>query len=367
MFHYLKRCDVSFFIIITHLNLKLTMKLNINIWNKYLLGFTFVLSYLNVISSRFSARSDFNWYIFTPEAPIASLVNAIIIFALLRFILSKNKDILYPEVNWKKLSYVIALGLVCYVIIANTVSLIIALIFGNFDKNFQPLGMVINNNLSYVIDYFLFSIIFMIYIFYRKNIQQEQHLKEVEQSLSESKIKNLKAQLNPHFLFNNLNSLDELIHRDANKASDFLAEFASIYRFSLDNINKPLIPLEDELTFATSYFEMMEEKYPNEYKLTQQTFDKDGFLVPPFSCQTLIENAIEHNKPEKDSTVIITIKQEDNYLVVHNNKARTSRKNTKSGTALENLKMQFQQLVTQEIVIEDNLNEFIIKIPLIAK
>jgi len=127
------------------------MKLNINIWNKYLLGFTFILSYLNVISTRFSTRANFNWYIFTPEAPIVSLVNAIIVFALLKFILSKREAILHPEVKWDKLSYAIVIGLVCYIIIANVLGLIIALIFGTFDKNFQPLSMVINNNLTYII------------------------------------------------------------------------------------------------------------------------------------------------------------------------------------------------------------------------
>ncbi len=343
------------------------MKLNLNILNKYLLGFTFALSYLNVISKRISSQKVFDWYIFTPEAPLLSLIYAIIVFALLKFILLKKEGILYPKVKWKKLSYAIVIGLIFYVLIANILSLIVALSFGTFDRNFQPLSLVLINNMSYVIDYFLFSIIFMSYVFYRRNIQQEQYLKDVEQSLSKSKINNLKAQLNPHFLFNNLNSLDELVHRDTNKASDFLAEFASIYRFSLDNINKQLIPLEDELAFATSYFEMMKEKYPNEYKLTKQEFEKNVFLIPPFSCQTLVENVLEHNKPEKDSTVNITIKQTNSYLIIHNNKAGKSRKITASGKALENLKMQYQQLVTQEIVIEDNHDEFIIKLPLITK
>ncbi|CAM1345006.1 sensor histidine kinase [Tenacibaculum amylolyticum] len=343
------------------------MKLTINIWNTYLLGFTFLISYLNVISSRIIPSKGFNWLVFTPEAPIASLVNAIIVFTILKFLLVRNNNILLPKIKWKKLSLIVFTGLLFYIIISNLMSVIAAIIFDSFDRNFQPIGMVTLHNMRYIVDYFLYSIIFMAYVFYNKNIQQEQHLKTIEKSLNRSNLANLRAQLNPHFLFNNLNSLDELIYTDKDKASDFLADFASLYRFCLENANQHLISLEDELNFAQSYFDMMLQKYPDEYLLQIHEYEKGAFLIPPFTCQTLIENVIEHNRPdEKGVPIHIVISLKDDYLIIQNDKTLDTRKTMKSGKAIKNLRKQYELLETRPLIIENNRTQFTIKIPLIS-
>lgn len=343
------------------------MKLKASIWNKYLIGFTFLLSYLNVISYRVATAHRIDWYTFTPEGPIFDLLHAMVIYRILKYLVIDRTTILQDKVQWTRLIIVVFTGLVLYIILANLFGLTVSTILGNFERNYQPFSLVINRNIRFIVSYFLFGIIYIAYVFYNKNIQQEKYLKKVEETLNQSNLSNLRAQLNPHFLFNNLNSLDELIHTDQDKASDFLADFADIYRFCLDNANQHLISLREELSFAQSYFDMMIQKYPNEYELEKDNFEEDDFLIPPFSCQTLIENVIEHNRPHKDKQIHIYIFQKEEYLVIQNNKGLKARKTMESGKAIDNLKTQFKLLETAPVLIEDGDDNFTVKIPLIHR
>ena len=343
------------------------MKLTLSIWNKYLLGITFLLSYINTISTRIDFERSINWYTFTPDAPIYGLINAVIIYALLNYGLKRNTSILFPKVHWTKLSLVVISCLFFYLIISNTLSFAIAVLFGNVSRNFNSLEQLALINFDQMVDYCLYATIFMAYLFHTKNLQQEQHLQSIKQSLNESTITNLRAQLNPHFLFNNLNSLDELIHEDQERASDFLADFANLYRFCLEKSDKQLIPLNEELDFAQSYFDMLEQKYPNEYKLNLLTTSATNFQIPPFTCQTLIENAIEHNRPAKGETLEIKLQQTNDSLTVSNPISAGHRKGSKGGRALHNLQTQFELLDAPPMEVNSTQQQFVVQIPLIKK
>lgn len=343
------------------------MKLTLSIWNKYLLGITFLLSYFNTISARIDWNKKIDWYTFTPEAPISGLINAIIVYAILNFFLSRKNEIIVPKVNWVQLSSVIAKGLFIYILVSNVLSYGVAFAFDTIARNYASIEQQISINIDHLVDYFLYTTIFIAYLFYTKNIQQEQHLKKVEQSLNESTITNLRAQLNPHFLFNNLNSLDELIHVDKDRASDFLADFANLYRFCLEKSDQHLIPLDDELDFAKSYFDMMEQKYPNEYLLSIHAQHTANLWIPPFTCQTLIENVIEHNRPQKGEAIQITLTLQGNQLTIVNDLSGATRKEIESGKALKNLETQFELLAGKPLTVKENNHQFEVQIPLIEK
>src|SRR5690606_35464442 len=115
-------------------------------------------------------------------------------------------------------------------------------------------------------------------------------LEQYNQQLAELKIQQLKAQLNPHFVFNSLNTLDELISDDPHQASDYLHHFADLYRISLKNADQQLIGLADELAFSEHYFSLMQVRFGNGYRLdiTKPTVTSTA-KIPPFTLQVLLE------------------------------------------------------------------------------
>jgi hypothetical protein len=192
-------------------------------------------------------------------------------------------------------------------------------------------------------------------------------MNDYEKVLASSKIQQLKAQLNPHFLFNNLNTLDQLIEEDRDKASHFLHHFSELYRYSLITSEKKLVPLKEEIQFTKSYFKLMEEKYLGCYFLEINQNNKTAeTLIPPFCLQVLIENAIEHNLGVLKNPVHITISINQNIQVT-NNKIKKQHVKKTSGRALKNLSTQFTLLGSNDIKIEENDLHFKVILPFINK
>jgi LytS/YehU family sensor histidine kinase len=188
-------------------------------------------------------------------------------------------------------------------------------------------------------------------------------LANYHQALNESKIHQLKAQLNPHFLFNNLNVLDQLIEEDKHKASDFLNEFAEIYRYVLQASDKKLISLNEELAFAEQYFRLIQHKYGHAYQLNIEHNYNNGYIVP-LTLQLLIENAVQHNLGTEENLVIITINVGENICTSNNINLKRNVKTT-NGRALSNLKEQYKLLTKKPIEIEQSDNTFSVIIPII--
>src|SRR5690606_31605746 len=172
--------------------------------------------------------------------------------------------------------------------------------------------------------------------------KHQQQLANYQKILSESKVWQLKTQLNPHFLFNNLNVLDQLIEEDRHKASNFLNEFAEIYRYVLQASDKKLISLNEELAFTQQYFGLIQHKYGSAYQLNIETKNYAGFIVP-LSLQLLIENAIQHNLGTEKEPVTINVKL-NNSLIVSNNVIPKRRVKISVAIALNNLKEQYALL-----------------------
>jgi LytS/YehU family sensor histidine kinase len=186
-------------------------------------------------------------------------------------------------------------------------------------------------------------------------------LNKYNQALAESKIIQLKNQINPHFLFNNLNVLDQLIEEDKNTASDFLNNFAELYRVVLEVSDKKLIPLKEEIAFAKKYFYLMQQKYGNAYKLVFNIQKEEGFIVP-MTLQLLIENAIKHNIGSSQNPVVIEVDCK-NKIKISNTLKPKQKIDLKSGKALKNLKTQYMLLSNQKINILKDENTFTVTIP----
>lgn len=201
-----------------------------------------------------------------------------------------------------------------------------------------------------------------LYTTWRQAINQEQKLREENLRYQ---YRTLKAQVNPHFLFNSLNTLSEIVYQDAKKADNYIQKLSGIYRYILDNENIDLIPLSKELEFVTKYFELQRERDGNKIDLKIQVSDSEKFRIIPVSLQILVENALKHNLVSENNPLKINIYKEDTFIVVSNNIQRKNRMDNSYGTGLTNLKDRIKLITGREMVVDQENNKFIVKTPII--
>lgn len=198
----------------------------------------------------------------------------------------------------------------------------------------------------------------------RKNeiLLENEHLKSENLLVQLSSLKN---QLNPHFLFNSLNTLSWLINEDKEKSQRYLQKLSQVLRYSLSMQEQSLVPLKEELTLVDSYIFLLQIRFGNNLQIIKN-IEEVQFKIPPLSLQLLIENAIKHNVISTASPLSIWIELRDNVLIVRNtHKPKPNSEGT--GIGLVNLNERFKILASQEVEIEQNEKEFKVVLPLIVE
>lgn len=329
--------------------------------HRYFLLFILLFAYVYSIQIRLWVRGEFNWYILTPEAAFGTLINACFLFFILTFFIKRWQKETAFRLN--EIFKIFGVSLVIHLLFLTIFGFLIAFAFNTIEKNFNTTTLIYSF-LSSSIDAFIYGSFFLAYYYYRKNKYNQEKISHYNQTLSESKINQLKTQLNPHFLFNNLNVLDQLIEEDKQQASNFLNEFAEIYRYVLESTDKQLVSIEEEISFAERYFKLMQYKYGSAYQLKIiKPENPKGFIVP-LTLQLLLENAIQHNLGTSNNPIKINIKIDD-FVEVSNNINEKRNPKTSSGKALKNLNEQYQLLSNKKIEIKKNNEVFSITLPII--
>ena len=194
-------------------------------------------------------------------------------------------------------------------------------------------------------------------------------LLEVEKYRTESvqaQLQNLKNQINPHFLFNNLSVLSSLVYKNQDKAVDFINQLSKVYRYLLDNRNNEFITVSDELTFVNSYNYLLQIRFDKNIVFNMDIDDKYlAKFIPPMSLQMLIENAVKHNEISNEQPLTITITISENYLVVSNNLQLRTNQEPSSKTGLQNIKDRYKHFTDKEIGVFAKQKLFTVKIPLL--
>lgn len=192
-------------------------------------------------------------------------------------------------------------------------------------------------------------------------------LERFKKENAEFRFESLRSQVNPHFLFNSLNTLSSLVYESQEKAEQFIRELADVYRYILENRENELIYLDKELAVASSYIYLNRIRFGENLNVKIDIPDSaKHFLIAPMTLQLLIENSIKHNVISIKKPLILYIGQEDNYLVVKNKLQRKENKEYSSAMGLKNIKSRYSFLTDKKVEINENDNEFIVKIPLIA-
>lgn len=222
---------------------------------------------------------------------------------------------------------------------------------------------------SVLVPFIGFVIIFSIEIGTRFFVQMRKALIDVEKYKAESlqaQLQNLKNQINPHFLFNNLSVLSSLVYTNPDKAVDFIQQLSKVYRYLLDNRSHALVTLNQELDFINSYTYLLKIRFDKKLIINFNIKPSArNLLMPPMSLQILIENAIKHNEISNTKKLEITISSHTDELEITNNLQARIHKEPSSKTGLQNVKDRYSFFTTREIVISQNDKYFTVKIPLL--
>ena len=191
---------------------------------------------------------------------------------------------------------------------------------------------------------------------------QQEKLKREQLALQ---YETLKSQVNPHFLFNNLNSLTSLISTNPDKAIDFVKKLSEVYRYVLDQKDHELVALETELKFLESYVFLQRIRFETNLNI-QIDVNPGKFKVIPLSVQMLVENAIKHNEiSDKNPLYIRIFSTDDDYLKVENRLQKKSGSEG-SGSGIHNIKDRYEFFTSKKVIISENEEKFIVSIPLLT-
>lgn len=180
------------------------------------------------------------------------------------------------------------------------------------------------------------------------------------------KLNALQHKMDPHFMFNSLNALSELVYQDSKTADKFINQFSKVYRYVLDLNEEPLVSLSREMEVLRSYFYLQKIRMGDALKVNESINERlMSFRLPPLSLQLLVENAIKHNSATLHNPLHISIYNEGNDIVVSNNINKRLSSSLPSGFGLEKLKRTYELMGETEPIISVYEDIFTVKIALI--
>lgn len=203
--------------------------------------------------------------------------------------------------------------------------------------------------------------------FYERWREVVDEAEQLKKENLQSQLEGLKGQVNPHFLFNSLNSLSSLISDDPAKAEKFLDEMSKVYRYLLRTNEDGLTTLQAEMDFIYSYFHLLKTRYGDGLNMTTNIDER--FLIyqlPPLTLQMLVENAVKHNMILKDSPLqIMILTTNSGKLIVSNNLQRKDRMVASNKVGLTNIVKKYRLMKKEEIMVRDDGKDFAVIVPLI--
>jgi two-component system LytT family sensor kinase len=220
--------------------------------------------------------------------------------------------------------------------------------------------------LSFGVSAFIHARGFMIQ--WKNAVKQESTKQEIVAKTETAKFESLKNQLDPHFLFNSLNVLTSLIGENPQQAERFTTKLSKVYRYVLEQRNKDLVPIEEELKFAKTYMELLGMRFEEAVQFNiPDNISNNELKIVPLSLQLLLENAVKHNVVSTSKPLTINIYEEGSYLMIANNvnPKEAIGKSTKIG--LQNIADRYGLITDKGVKIENNNKTFKVGLPLLYK
>ena len=190
---------------------------------------------------------------------------------------------------------------------------------------------------------------------------------QLERARAEAELEALKNQIDPHFIFNSLNTLSYLIEEKPAKAKQFNDSMADVYRYILQNKARDLVLLQEEINFLEDYFSLLKIRFENAVQLNL-TINKilfDQYLIPPISLQVLMENAIKHNEFSDNAPLVMQLQFEKDTLIFSNEVRKKTLRKPSSKIGLKNLDERYKLTTGNTIIIEETENFFSVVLPVL--
>ena len=252
-------------------------------------------------------------------------------------------------------------------------------------------GIIMSITIPYIIDVFLWgmtgedvffdvmakafmTIVLNLIVFYlyqsafitKKWIKSVENNEELKRENLQAKYEALKNQVNPHFLFNSLNTLSGIVEQKSESATDFIKKLSDIYRYVLEQSDKELVSIHDEMKFVEDYLFLSKMRFGEALLFNSNLPASNTIQIVPLGLQMLVENAIKHNIITNDKPLRIEIDMNENNIIVKNN---IQKKNTviakKESLGLKNLKNRYEYLSDSAMEVIESDQEFIVKLPII--
>ena len=224
---------------------------------------------------------------------------------------------------------------------------------------------------NFIIPVIIFVVVSLgIHAFYFYKTIQEVKVKEqkIIAGTASAKFESLKSQIDPHFLFNSLNVLSSLIEENPDNAQRFTISLSKVYRYVLEQKDKELVSVEEELAFAKTYMNLLKMRFENSlfYELPTTAIPAEAKVVP-LSLQLLLENTVKHNVVSEQRPLHIRIFIEGDYLVVENDFQKKEVLQERQGVGLQNIINRYGIITNRKVRIEQTEKVFAVKIPVLTK
>ncbi|WP_299536043.1 2TM domain-containing protein [Ulvibacterium sp.] len=212
------------------------------------------------------------------------------------------------------------------------------------------------------------SVFFHAIYFYKALQEKKVKEQKVIAGTASAKFDALKNQLDPHFLFNSLNVLTSLIEEDPDQAQKFTTSLSKVYRYVLEQKNKDLVSIDEELQFAKTYVRLLKMRFEDSivFDIPDSAHDPEAKIVP-LSLQLLLENAVKHNVVTASRPLHIKVHEKDNKLVVSNNLQEKQVVKKSSGVGLRNIQQRYGILTDREVAIQKSASDFSVSLPMLTR
>ncbi len=228
----------------------------------------------------------------------------------------------------------------------------------------NPLKLTLTyTSLITLLFHLLNAVVFYMHKYKTKQLEAEELLRMNTQA----QLQSIKSQINPHFLFNNLNVLSSLVMKNSDEANDFIEAFSKVYHYILRNQDKELIELQKEVDFLQPYMYLLQKRFPAGVELKTEIDERwKNTYVVPVALQMLVENAIKHNVVSQARPLEIKIKANGTaVLEVTNNLQPKVNREPSSNIGLNNINQRYELITGRKIEVEKNQHEFKVSLPLI--
>tara|TARA_R110000868_G_scaffold66877_3_gene198869 strand:- start:38158 stop:39498 length:1341 start_codon:yes stop_codon:yes gene_type:complete len=215
----------------------------------------------------------------------------------------------------------------------------------------------------------LISLIFYLAWYFKHRQETKVKEQKIIAGTASAKFDALKNQLDPHFLFNSLNVLNSLIEEDPEQAQKFTTSLSKVYRYVLEQKNKDLVTVEEELAFAKTYVRLLKMRFEDSivFDIPDQGSGGAETKIVPLSLQLLLENAVKHNVVTTTKPLRIRVYEEGGMLCVSNNLQEKQVVKKSSGVGLRNIQERYHILSNREVQIHKTATDFTVKVPILSE